>query len=196
MPEIRRQVSKHLKHLRPLYTKFRDLPAIKFQEVLPSTVINAMDGTFDLTSPLIKEVWDYMGSKPVDYPVAVRVAKLQTQYPAAPKTELITYDWLRAGGYTFVYQAALFGGRAQLGGILPDMLVADGGEWNAWPIQGDYWHSYKVNQGQDQAEKIRLIGQTFSGRRITKVTQVWETHIRYRRPEVFMLALQGIELQI
>lgn len=193
--ELARISVKRLKALPPLYTKFPDVKGIKFEDVLPSVVINAMDGTFDLTSPIIKEILDRVGNKASDYPMAVRVAKLMGQYPNAPLTELITYDWLRASGFQFVYQAALFGGRASAGGVLPDMLVEDGGEWNAWQVQGTYWHSYGQNRGQDASEKLRMIGQTVAGRRIGKVTGVWEKRIYYNRPEVFLMALTGYEWQ-
>jgi hypothetical protein len=184
---------KHLKPLPPLFTKFKDLPPIKYENVLPSMVINALDGTFDLTSPIIKEILDRVGNKASDYPMAVRVAKLMGQYPAAPLTELITYDWLRGSGIGFVYQAQLYGGRASLGGVLPDFLVEDGGQWNVFQIQGTFWHSYKVNQGQDAGEKLKMIGQTYGGRRIGRVTGVWEQRIYRNRPDVFLQALAGYE---
>lgn len=193
--ELARISVKRLKALPPLYKKFPDVKGIKFEDVLPSVVINAMDGTFDLTSPIIKEILDRVGNKASDYPMAVRVAKLMGQYPNAPLTELITYDWLRASGFQFVYQAALFGGRASKSGILPDFLVEDGGEWNVWQSQGEYWHSYGQNQGQDASEKLRMIGQTVAGRRISKVINTWESDIYFKRPQVFLMALAGVGLR-
>lgn len=186
---------KRLKALKGIPRKFPDLPGIKFQEVLPSTVLNALDGTFDLTSPIIKEILDRLGNKASDYPVAVRVAKLQQQYPVAPITELVTYDWLRGQGIPFVYQAALYGGRAQSGGILPDIMVAQGGGWNAMPINGEYWHSYKINQGQDASETLRILGQYYNGMRIDRVTTLWENDVYFKRPMVFEMAMMGVGLR-
>lgn len=185
---------KRLKALAGLRTKFPDLPGVKFNEVIPSTVLNALDGTFDLTDPLIKDILDRLGNKASDYPVAVRVAKLQQQYPVAPITELVTYDWLRGAGVPFTYQAALYGGRAAKGGILPDFLVAQGGGWNALAIQGDYWHSWGQNQGQDAGEKMRLLGQDYNGMKIERVTALWEHRIYTFRPMVFEMALMGVEM--
>lgn len=185
---------KRFKALKGVPSKFPDLPGIKFQEVIPDTVLNALDGTFDLTSPIIKDILDRLGNKASDYPVAVRVAKLQQQYPVAPITELVTYDWLRGQGIPFVYQAALYGGRAQSGGILPDFLIAQGGGWNAIPVQGSYWHSYKINQGQDAGEKLRLLGQDYNGMKIERVTAIWENKIYHFRPMVFEMMLMGVEI--
>lgn len=64
----------------------------------------------------------------------------------------------------------------------------------AWLVQGEYWHSLREVAESDATDKIRLLGTVFHGVRIDIVLDLWEQRIYKDRPEVFELALVGIEL--
>jgi hypothetical protein len=133
-----------------------------------------------------------------DEATAKRVRGLQMQYPQGTVPELVTMDWLNAGKYRYVYQGQLYGGRGSLGGLLPDFVVATGGgSGMAWQIQGDYWHSKRSveKQFKDNADNLRLVGQTVGGIRIGKVIPIFESDIYARRSTVFQLALAGVSLR-
>jgi hypothetical protein len=133
-----------------------------------------------------------------DEATAKRVRGLQMQYPNGTVPELVTMDWLNAGKYRYIYQGQLYGGRSSLGGLLPDFVVATGGGYGmAWQIQGDYWHSKRSveKQFKDNADNLRLVGQTVGGIRISKVIPVFESDIYARRSTVFQLALAGVSLR-
>jgi hypothetical protein len=133
-----------------------------------------------------------------DEATAKRVRGLQAQYPQGTVPELVTMDWLNAGKYRYVYQGQLYGGRGSLGGLLPDFVVATGGgSGMAWQIQGDYWHSKRSveKQFKDNADNLRLVGQTVGGIRIGKVIPIFEHAIYNQREQVFKMALAGLELR-
>ena len=142
----------------------------------------------DLTE-LVRKVGDERTAK--------RVQELQAQYPVGTIPELVTYDWLTRGGWRFVYQAQLYGGRGSSGGLLPDFVVETGaGEGMAWQIQGEYWHGKSAEKGVSDAEAaLRLTGQTVGGIRIDKVLGLWERDVLDRRPDVFKYAIAGISLR-
>jgi hypothetical protein len=133
-----------------------------------------------------------------DEATAKRVMQLQAQYPQGTVPELVTMDWLQANKYRYIYQGMLYGGRGNLGGLLPDFVVDTGGpEGMAWQIQGDYWHGTRSTEKQfsDATDNLRLVGQVVGGIRIGKVIPIWESAILKRRPHVFQMALAGIELR-
>ncbi len=132
-----------------------------------------------------------------DEKTAKRVQKLAIQYPNGTIPELVTMDWLQRGGWRFIYQAELYGGRSTSGGLLPDFVVdTGGGTGAAWQIQGEYWHGRsKEKEVSDAAAALRLIGQTVAGVRIDKVLNLWENDILNRRPQVFQYAIAGMALR-
>ncbi len=135
-----------------------------------------------------------------DAATAKRVRALQAEMGGVSSgtvPELVTYDWLKRGGWRFIYQAELYGGRATAGGLLPDFVVETGaGTGMAWQIQGEYWHG-KTNEKavSDAAAALRLLGQVVGGIRIDKVINLWEQDLYTKRPQVFEYALAGISLR-
>ena len=185
-----------LKALKPAPSKFRNLPPIKFHNLPIAEAFREGETAETLEDPEVMEAWERMGKKSSDYRLAIRVIGMKrTKFPNAPLTELITYDWLHRTKVNFTYQGTLFGGRAFRGGILPDFVVQSGGSASAWQVQGEYWHSQKINQGKDTVTNQLLLGQVVDGVRITKVVQVWENDIYHKRPQVFNLALAGVGLR-
>lgn len=135
-----------------------------------------------------------------DEATAKRVRALQGEMGGVAQgtvPELVTYDWLKRGGWRYIYQAELYGGRAAAGGLLPDFVVETGaGTGMAWQIQGEYWHGKSGDKAISDAEAaLRLAGQVVAGIRIDKVINLWETDIYTKRPQVFEYALAGISLR-
>lgn len=129
-----------------------------------------------------------------DKRLATRVRKLRATHPTASFPELICYDWLSQQQIPFYFQARLFGGRQIRGGIVPDFIVNLGGRAIVWRIQGAYWHTRPGLQENDLSEKIRMIGAEYNGLRIEAVVDLWDTKIYDARPQVFILALAGVEM--
>jgi hypothetical protein len=133
-----------------------------------------------------------------DEKIAKRVRALQLEYPSGTVPELVTMDWLQASKYKFIFQGMLYGGRAAIGGLVPDFVVDTGAmDGMAWQIQGDYWHSKRSveKQFRDNADNMRLLGQTVGGIRIGKVIPIFESDIYNRRTQVFQYALAGLSLR-
>lgn len=129
-----------------------------------------------------------------DEKLAKRVMKLKEKYPQGTAPELIVYDWLTRQSVPFSYQAVLFGGRAQRGGLLPDFVVTYG-RTMAWQVQGEYWHSTKLKGDNDYYANLRMLGQVVDGQRIEQVVELWEDDIYHRRPGVLWNALAGVGLR-
>jgi hypothetical protein len=133
-----------------------------------------------------------------DEKLAKRVLALQQEYPNGTVPELCCMDWLQTSKHTFIYQGMLYGGRAAMGGLVPDFVVDVGAlDGMAWQIQGDYWHGQRSveKQFRDQADNMRLLGQIVGGIRIGKVLGLWESDIYSRRELVFQYALAGLSLR-
>lgn len=64
----------------------------------------------------------------------------------------------------------------------------------AWLVQGDYWHTRAEVAESDVSDKLRLLGTMFHGVQIEQVIELWEQRIYKDRPEIFELAVMGIEL--
>jgi hypothetical protein len=128
--------------------------------------------------------------------LAGRVAKLKQEFPAGSVPELVVYDWLRWRGVPFEYQVALFGGWARAGGLVPDFMLLGNYSGAVLQVQGEYWHSSGKKQGQDLAAKLKLLGSSWNGYEITRVTNVWEGNLRNKatRQRTLDLALGGVEL--
>lgn len=125
-----------------------------------------------------------------------RVRKLQARYPNGTLPELVAMDWLMQNGQDFLFQYPLHGGRATRGGLVSDFVVFHGSTADVWFIQGDYWHSRLGNLSVEKntADKLRTVGQWVQGRRIEKALELWERRIYEQRPQIFVMALAGIEL--
>jgi hypothetical protein len=120
---------------------------------------------------------------------------LKAGLPGASLPELVFYDWLKAKGIPFIYQAAVFGGRAVKGGLVPDFIIDQGGYGIAVQVQGNYWHSLRINRGRDNSTRLRLLGAVFNGVKIREVVDLWESRaVSTQRETAFMYAVIGISL--
>lgn len=127
-----------------------------------------------------------------DDSLAYRVMKLQNKYPKGTLPELVTMDWLEKQGIGYQYQVHLFGGRR--GGLIPDFVIQNGGQVDAWMIQGKYWHTIHGKREVDAAAKMRMRGADFGSGRIKDVLELWDSRIYKNRPSVFWAALSGQEM--
>lgn len=111
--------------------------------------------------------------------------------------EMCTYVWLESRKYLFEFQSALMGGRVIRGGAVADMLIYDlaPGGIVVWRVQGDYWHGSRDAIARDQEQRARLMTSWHAGMPVVRVTDLWETDIYDRYPEVFRLAEVGMELR-
>lgn len=131
-----------------------------------------------------------------DAALAKRIVALQARFPVGTVPELIVYDWLRKEGLRFDYQVELYGGRGFRGGLIPDfVLYQDQTNADIWQVQGDYWHSISRKGFHDQTSKWRLLGQIVNGATIKRVMELWERDLYLQRPQVFYLALAGLEMR-
>lgn len=156
------------------------------------------EAVISLVDPTVTEIMRRCGNHPGDLKMAQRVAKLYqngtTETGDGTIPELITYDWLQQRGIQFTYQAWLYGGRNRNGGVIPDFVLEYAGKGMAWLIQGEYWHSKSEVSASDIIDKLRLVGSWFHGIYIETVLELWENKIYHNRPEVFEMALMGIEI--
>ena len=131
-----------------------------------------------------------------DAQLVKRVRKLQARYPNGTLPEMVAMDWLMENGQDFLFQYPLHGGRATRGGLVSDFVVFHGATADVWFIQGDYWHSRLGNLSieKNTTDKLRTVGQYANGRRIEKALELWENRIYNQRPQVFLMAMVGIEL--
>jgi len=136
-----------------------------------------------------------LGGTSQDAKLAKRVMQLKQEYPIGSYIELVTHEWLTVQNIPFDYQAVLFGGRREKGGILPDFVVQASGGYVAWLINGEYWHSQSVNQGRDEIARLKLLGAQHKGKTITNMVSLWEKDILRKRPIVFQQALLGVGLR-
>ena len=137
-----------------------------------------------------------LGGTTDDYRIAKRVIQdLKPQFPAGSRPELVTYVWLERNNLRFTYQAMLFGGRRQKGGLVPDFVVNAPGGLIAWLVQGEYFHDAMFNDAEDRGVIMRLTGAQFQGQTIRTVVQLWERDILHKRPLIYDQALLGIGLR-
>lgn len=144
----------------------------------------------------VSELSRELGGTTEDYRIAKRVINdLKPQFPAGSRPELITYDWLERNNFRFDYQAMLFGGRRQKGGLVPDFVVHGPAGMIAWLVQGEYFHDAMFNDAEDRGVIMRLTGAQYKGQIIRVVVQLWEKDILHKRPLVFDQALLGVGLR-
>ena len=133
-----------------------------------------------------------MGGRAEDLPLAQRVLGWkQNEIPKATVPEAVVYDYLKLTGRTFFFQAPVFGGRGQKGGLIPDFLIDNGGKWMVWNVQGEYWHSEGLNAGKDKSFRYRLLGSIVMGMKVQSVVELWEGDIYNDRPAIWQLAWGG-----
>ena len=129
-----------------------------------------------------------------DEKAAKRIVKLREKFPYATLPELITYDWLHYHKYWFIFQAEI-GQRTHKGSLIPDFVIARGGQGLAWQIQGEYWHKDEMVRARDKAVALALKGQSIAGLRISDVVELWEDDIYNKRPQVFEQAMLGVGIR-
>jgi hypothetical protein len=133
-----------------------------------------------------------MGGRAEDLPLAQRVfGWKQNEIPNASLPEAIVYDYLKLSGRPFVYQYMVFGGRGSKGGLVPDFLVENGGQWLVWNVQGEYYHSEAFNKGRDKSFRYRILGAIIMGMKVQSVVELWENDVYHDRPAIWELAWGG-----
>ena len=133
-----------------------------------------------------------MGGKQSDLPLAQRVLGWkQKEIPNASLPEAVVYDYLKLSGRKFIYQYMAFGGRSVKGGLVPDFLVDNNGEWLVWNVQGEYWHSDAINENKDASFRFRILGSIIMGMKVQQVVELWERDIYQQRPMIWELAWGG-----
>lgn len=150
----------------------------------------------DLGNPRVREIVRIIGG---DQKEAEQIATLEANNPTHTMPELVAMNFLNGANAAYTAQPAVFGGRRQEGGLVPDFLVMAGGGWNAWLVQGTFYHSSgfqerHLQQGRDAAAKLRLEGAEYAGRRIQRVITLNEDRIYEDRPFIFELAMLGQEM--
>jgi hypothetical protein len=146
----------------------------------------------DLVSSEISE----LARRLKDETLARRVLRLRERFVQATIPELVVYDWLSRQGHRFWYQVEFNGGRRQLGGLVPDFVVAVGGQAMVWQVQGEYWHTLQAQKERARQVRLSLMGQIVMGnRRARKVIDLWESDIYRKRPQIFQMALAGLGLR-
>ena len=107
--------------------------------------------------------------------------------------ELLTYQWLLDGEYTFEFQRIVGGmsGRP----IVPDFIIFNM-SYNGvyiWRVQGEYWHSSTVEHDRIQKEYLRAM--KIYSMPVVAVVDLWETDCYDRYPEIYLQAEQGYGLR-
>lgn len=177
--------------------RFKRLPGARSERKQPRPNLTGADPKIAEREPdeLTRFARD-LGGTAADYKIARRVInELKPANPAGSKPELVTYDWLESQNIRFTYQAMLYGGRRQKGGLVPDFVVESGGGLLAWLVQGEYYHNASFNDGEDLGVIMRLTGAMYQGQIIRTVVQLWERDIYRKRPLVFQQALLGVGLR-
>jgi hypothetical protein len=116
------------------------------------------------------------------------------KYPNGTVPELVAMDWLDQQKIEYIYLAQIFGGHARRGGVEVDLLFEYAGRGIAILVQGDYWHTRPEVAASDVVDRLRFLGATYHGITIDKVVACWENRIYNDRPQIFELAVLGIEL--
>ena len=199
MPRLSRVSVKPLPKMFGVKQKFDDLPAIKFDLTLPRDVSGALDGAEDGEARLIGEIAATLGGGESDYQVAKRIRKLQLAgvgngVTSGTVPELVVYDFLQQGGYEFVFQPMVDGGRGAAGGVVPDFAVTEGGGMTVILVNGVYWHERGAVKNSDVTDKLTIMSATISGRPVNKIVEVWDSTLYKDRKKTITYALNGIEL--
>lgn len=150
----------------------------------------------ELGNPRVREIQRIIGGERKE---AEQIATLEGGYPASTLPELVTMNYLNSLRVSYVPQAWVLGGRSRKGGQVPDFLVQNGGSWNAWLVQGSWYHNSEfqrryMQEGRDMAARLALKGSTYEGFPIQEVVTLEEEDIYNKRPLVFELAMAGQEL--
>lgn len=168
-----------------------DLFGRRRRPALPELPTIAVDGeNISPEEERRREIARLVGDDGLSY----RVMKLQAEHPNGTVPELVTMDWLQRQAMMYSYQVDLFGGRR--GGLIPDFVVQNGAQADAWLVQGEYFHTRHGKVAADAADKLRLRGAEFNGSRIQNVIEVWDSRIlnRTQREQTFQAARAGQEM--
>lgn len=118
--------------------------------------------------------------------------RLKADYPAITLPEACFWYECDKHQTAFTYQQDFNGGRAQLGGGVPDFWLPQ--ERIIILIQGLYWHERPEVKERDAVLIAQMKRGTVDGAPINGVVQVADERIQScQRSEIFKLALAGIE---
>ena len=124
---------------------------------------------------------------------AKAVQRLQEQGVVGSTPELLVYAWLTEKKIPFDFQSSMFGGRTFRGGAVPDFVLKHLSQVIVVRVQGEYWHARTGED--DRAEKVRLLGASWQGRRIARVVDVWESDVLDRLERTMEAAVAGREVR-
>lgn len=175
-----------------VFKRFKTDPAFKRARKFPP-LIPVQVPDWDMSETTVNALAKRLGG---DRKLAAKIVSLQQEFPKGTVPELVIYEWLRRMGYQFSYQVSLYGGRNFEGGLVPDFVIfRDRTSADAWQCQGMYWHSVGRKGLHDERSNLRMLGQIVEGATIRRVLSLWEDDIYTKRPQIFYLAMAGINLR-
>lgn len=174
------------------FKRFSNAPAFKRSRRFPK-LIPVQVPDWDVSETTVNDLARRLGG---DRKLAAQIVSLQQKFPRGTVPELIVYLWLQKKGYQFEYQVELYGGRRFEGGLIPDfVLYRNRTNADVWQVNGQFWHSIAKKGFADETNNIRMLGQIVNGATVDRVISLWEDDIYTKRPQVFYLALAGINMR-
>ncbi len=175
-----------------VFKRFKTDPAFAKKKRFPP-LIPVQIPDWDVSETTVNMLAKRLGG---DRQLAAKIVSLQQKFPVGTVPELVVYEFLRRMGYQFSYQVQLYGGRNAFNGLVPDFAIfRDRTNADVWQVQGEYWHSQSRKGFHDERSNLRMLGQIVEGATIRRVLSLWEDDIYTKRPEIFYLALAGVNLR-
>lgn len=138
--------------------------------------------------------FDALIRKLKDPVLAKRVYNLRDQFPDGTVPELVAMDWLNRSQVKYIYQAQ-YGIRGHRGLVMPDFVIDSNGMGSAWQIQGEYWHTKRKTPEYDRRQRQQILNEDVNGITIKRYVELWESDIYNKNPDVFVMAMAGIQLR-
>lgn len=176
--------------------KIRKPPALKrirkAKKIKPPPRPRTEPITADMSDKEKRAFYNTCGEPEEKRSIIMRFRSLLEEFPAITYPEAITYYLLEKRKIEFSFQSSLDGGRAELGGLVADFLLDNGGAGLAIQVHGNYWHSKPEVRERDILYNELIIGRVWNGIVITQVVEVWESKLMScDREEVIDKALLG-----
>lgn len=168
----------------------------KVKKLPPPPKIRNEPLTADLEPRLKRAYYNTCGEPEERKEIVDRFGQLLEQEPNITYPEAIFWYTLeKLNVEEFSYQSALFGGRAELGGLVVDFIVNVGGFNVAVLVNGNWWHNRPVQRERDFLTKESVIGQTWQGVPILYAVEIWESKLlSCDRTDAVIRALRGEEV--
>lgn len=168
----------------------------KVRKLAPPPKIRTEPLTAELSPRLKRAYYNTCGEPEERKAIVDRFAELLEKEPSITYPEAIFWYELEVLRIEdFSYQSALFGGRAELGGLVVDFVVNVGGFNVAILVNGNWWHNRPEQRERDFTTKEQVIGQTWQGIPILYCVEVWESKLlSCDRHDTVIRALRGEEV--